>query len=68
MPSTSRGLLQIPFDPRGRAGRVLNLLMLVDQGLLNLPVLYLSRYILRNRADYYRSLLAVTARNLPAFR
>lgn len=50
-----------PFtDGNGRTGRVLNLLMLVEQGLLDLPVLYLSRYILRHRADYYRGLLLVT--------
>lgn len=50
-----------PFlDGNGRTGRVLNLLMLVEQGLLTLPVLYLSRYILRNRNEYYRGLLAVT--------
>lgn len=50
-----------PFiDGNGRTGRVLNLLMLVEQGLLEIPVLYLSRHILRNRAAYYRDLLAVT--------
>lgn len=50
-----------PFlDGNGRTGRVLNLLMLVDQGLLDVPVLYLSRHILRHRSDYYRGLLAVT--------
>ena len=50
-----------PFlDGNGRTGRVLNLLVLVQQGLLDQPVLYLSRYILRHRADYYRHLLAVT--------
>jgi Fic family protein len=50
-----------PFlDGNGRTGRVLNLLLLVEQGLLTQPVLYLSRYILRHRADYYRNLLAVT--------
>lgn len=50
-----------PFlDGNGRTGRVLNLLMLVEQGLLDQPVLYLSRHILRHRADYYRLLLAVT--------
>jgi Fic family protein len=49
-----------PFiDGNGRTGRVLNLLFLVDQGLLDLPVLYLSRAILRQRADYYRLLNAV---------
>lgn len=50
-----------PFaDGNGRTGRVLNQLMLVEQDLLDLPVLYLSRHIIRNRADYYRLLLAVT--------
>ena len=50
-----------PFtDGNGRTGRVLNLLMLIEQGLLDLPVLYLSRHIVRNKADYYRLLLDVT--------
>jgi len=43
-----------PFtDGNGRTGRILNLLYLVNQGLLSQPVLYLSRYILENKADYY---------------
>ncbi len=50
-----------PFsDGNGRTGRVLNSLFLVEQKLLPLPILYLSRYILANRAEYYRLLLAVT--------
>ncbi len=50
-----------PFiDGNGRTGRVLNLLYLVDQGLLDTPVLYLSRAIIQNKADYYRLLLGVT--------
>jgi len=50
-----------PFtDGNGRTGRVLNILYLVDQGLLELPVLYLSRYIIQNKDDYYRLLLSVT--------
>ncbi|WP_134980677.1 Fic family protein, partial [Xanthomonas axonopodis] len=50
-----------PFtDGNGRTGRVLNLLMLIEQRLLDLPVLYLSRYIIRHRNDYYRLLLDVT--------
>lgn len=50
-----------PFtDGNGRTGRVLNSLFLVEQGLLPLPILYLSRYIMANKADYYRLLLAVT--------
>lgn len=50
-----------PFtDGNGRTGRVLNSLFLIEQGLLTLPILYLSRYIIRHKADYYRLLLAVT--------
>ena len=50
-----------PFtDGNGRTGRILNLLFLVDQHLLDIPVLYLSRYILRHRAIYYRLLRRVT--------
>lgn len=50
-----------PFtDGNGRTGRVLNQLMLVEHGLLDLPVLYLSRYIIGKKADYYRLLLGVT--------
>jgi Fic family protein len=51
-----------PFtDGNGRTGRILNLLYLVEQELLDLPVLYLSRAIIRRKADYYRLLLGVTA-------
>ncbi|MGH1438978.1 MAG: protein adenylyltransferase Fic [Cellvibrionaceae bacterium] len=50
-----------PFtDGNGRTGRVLNILYLIDQQLLSLPILYLSRYILKHKADYYRLLTAVT--------
>ena len=50
-----------PFkDGNGRTGRVLNQIMLVEQGLLDQPVLYLSRYIIQHKVDYYRLLLAVT--------
>ena len=50
-----------PFlDGNGRTGRVLNLLFLMEKGLLNSPVLYLSRYILRHRSRYYALLLAVS--------
>ena len=50
-----------PFaDGNGRTGRVLNSLFLVEQGLLPLPILYLSRHIIASKADYYRLLLAVT--------
>lgn len=47
------------YDGNGRTGRILNLLHLVLHGLLDLPVLYLSRYIVRNKADYYQGLQAV---------
>ncbi|MBX3436331.1 MAG: Fic family protein [Planctomycetaceae bacterium] len=50
-----------PFtDGNGRTGRVLNSLFLIQEGLLTLPILYLSRYIIENRSDYYRLLLEVT--------
>jgi len=50
-----------PFtDGNGRTGRILNILYLIEQGLLDLPILYLSRYLIRNRSDYYRLLLEVT--------
>lgn len=50
-----------PFtDGNGRTGRVLNSLYLVQEGLLTLPILYLSRAIIRDKADYYRLLLEVT--------
>jgi Fic family protein len=51
-----------PFvDGNGRTGRILNVLYLVDQGLLDKPILYLSRYIISHKADYYRLLLEVTS-------
>jgi Fic family protein len=50
-----------PFaDGNGRTGRILNILFLVEHGLLDSPILYLSRYIIRNKAAYYRLLQAVT--------
>jgi len=53
-----------PFsDGNGRTGRVLNLLYLVDVGLLNLPIFYHSRYIMKNRSDYYQKLYNVTKDN-----
>ena len=50
-----------PFsDGNGRTGRILNILFLVEQGLLDSPILYLSRYIIGNKSEYYRLLLEVT--------
>ncbi len=52
-----------PFeDGNGRTGRILNVLFLVDKGLLELPVLFLSRYIMANKIGYYEGLRGVTER------
>jgi Fic family protein len=51
-----------PFtDGNGRTGRILNILFLVDQGLLEIPVLYLSRYIIQHKQEYYQGLNRITA-------
>ncbi len=42
------------YDGNGRTGRIINILYLVANDLLDLPILYLSRYINHNKADYYR--------------
>ena len=47
------------YDGNGRTGRILNLLHLVLHGMLDLPVLYLSRYIVRHKAEYYQHLQTV---------
>jgi len=44
------------YDGNGRTGRIVNVLYLVKEGLLDLPILSMSRQILRTRADYYRLL------------
>ena len=44
------------YDGNGRTGRIINILYLVLKDLLNLPVLYLSRYIIQNKNSYYRLL------------
>lgn len=50
-----------PFaDGNGRTGRILNILFLVQAGLLAVPILYLSREIIRQKAEYYGLLLQVT--------
>jgi Fic family protein len=50
-----------PFiDGNGRTGRVINILYLIQQDLLQLPILYLSRHIIANKNDYYKLLLDVT--------
>lgn len=53
-----------PFaDANGRTGRILLLLYLKLSGLLNTPAIYLSEYIIKNKADYYKSLRNVTENN-----
>lgn len=47
------------YDGNGRTGRIINILYLVQNELLNIPVLYLSRYIIQNKNEYYRLLQAV---------
>ena len=50
-----------PFtDGNGRTGRVINILYLIQEGLLGLPILYLSRHVIAHKADYYGLLLGVT--------
>lgn len=47
------------YDGNGRTGRILNILYLIQQDLLDTPILYLSRYINRNKSQYYQLLQAV---------
>ncbi len=52
-----------PFaDGNGRTGRILNILYLILKNLLDFPVLYLSKYIIENKNDYYRLLRNITAK------
>ena len=52
-----------PFsDGNGRTGRIINSLFLVQKELLDLPVLYLSKYIIENKREYYTLLRAVTSK------
>lgn len=52
------------YDGNGRTGRIVNVLYLVKNGLLDIPVLFLSRHILRTKADYYRLLQQVREKDL----
>lgn len=50
-----------PFsDGNGRTGRILNILYLIEAGLLDIPILYLSRHIIEHKSDYYSGLRGVT--------
>ncbi len=51
------------YDGNGRTGRIINILYLVLKGLLDIPVLYLSRYITQNKAGYYKVLQNVRKHN-----
>jgi len=44
------------YDGNGRTGRILNILFLILNDLIDIPILYLSSYIIENKADYYRLL------------
>ncbi|MBF0952114.1 MAG: Fic family protein [Alloprevotella tannerae] len=47
------------YDGNGRTGRIINVLYLVINGLLDLPILYLSRYITQNKSQYYSLIQAI---------
>jgi Fic family protein len=47
------------YDGNGRTGRIINILFLIKNDLLSLPILYLSRYIIKHKADYYQLLQEV---------
>lgn len=51
------------YDGNGRTGRIINILYLVISGLLDLPILYLSRYITRNTTEYYQLIQAIRDKN-----
>ena len=51
------------YDGNGRTGRIINILYLVINDLLDLPILYLSRYIISNKTEYYRRLQSVRETN-----
>ena len=51
------------YDGNGRTGRIINILYLVITGMLDLPILYLSRYITHNKGEYYRLIQAIRDKN-----
>lgn len=51
------------YDGNGRTGRIINILYLILNNLLDLPILYLSKYIIRHKRDYYRLLQEVRDKN-----
>ena len=51
------------YDGNGRTGRIVNILYLILKGLLDIPILYLSSYVIRHKAAYYRLLQEVRTEN-----
>jgi Fic family protein len=51
------------YDGNGRTGRIINMLYLVQKNLLDLPILYLSKYIINNKREYYQLLQTVRKSN-----
>ncbi|MBL0686198.1 MAG: Fic family protein, partial [Sulfurospirillum sp.] len=51
------------YDGNGRTGRIINILYLILKNLLDIPILYLSNYIIKNKADYYRLLQEVRTKD-----
>ena len=51
------------YDGNGRTGRIINILYLVLNKLLDIPILYLSKYIIKNKPDYYRLLQEIRTKN-----
>ncbi|MDO9208146.1 MAG: Fic family protein [Sulfuricurvum sp.] len=51
------------YDGNGRTGRIINILYLILRDLLDIPILYLSRYIITHKADYYRLLQEVRTKD-----
>lgn len=51
------------YDGNGRTGRIINILYLILEKLQNLPILYLSRFIIQNKSDYYRLLQEIREQN-----
>jgi Fic family protein len=51
------------YDGNGRTGRIINILYLIQEKLQDLPILYLSSYIIKNKSAYYRLLQEVRTKN-----
>ena len=51
------------YDGNGRTGRIINILYLILNDLLDIPILYLSNYIIKNKSDYYRLLQEVRTKD-----